>query len=87
MDPPSDWSMRGGLEEEEKDVEEEDGKHFFCQKRYISSAARFENVPYTAIPPDMEDIPCPKFCPACVRRAEEEAVSEAGRKRVMVAHV
>ena len=63
--------MRGGLEEEEE-VVEEDGKHFFYQKRYISSAARFENVLHTPLPQH-----CPKFCPACLRREEEEAVSEA----------
>ena len=75
MTPPSDWSMRGGLDEEEEKIEE-DGKHFFYQKYYIPSCARFEDIPSTPMSADMMNTECPLFCPACIRKDKEDKVSE-----------
>lgn len=42
--PSSDWSMLGGVDEGDADIEE-DGVHFFYQKWYDPDMARFEDPP------------------------------------------
>ena len=66
--PPENWSMLGG------DVDncgqmEEDGKNFFCQKRYDPEAGRFEDASELNPP---EDVPI--FCLCCEKTRKKEEV-------------
>uniref|UniRef100_A0A6Q2Z553 DNA (cytosine-5)-methyltransferase n=1 Tax=Esox lucius TaxID=8010 RepID=A0A6Q2Z553_ESOLU len=69
--PSNNWFMEGGMVDDIKVINDDNGKNFFYQLWYEGDCARFETPPTFNPPEDCQY----KFCASCVRAEEREEMA------------